>query len=273
MAKDFDLTSQKWLDLVFEDKNKEYGAYVLREESSNRHLKSLLVVVATGLAVVFLPNLIKTVIPTRDVEIEQTATVDMTVLEQEIPEENQIKELENIPPPPQLKETVQFTPPVVRPDEEVTDDDLMLTQQDLTDNTATISVATVEGTADGVDIRDLQDHKVVVQDTRPQEIHSHVEQMPTFPGGNEEMLRFLANNIKYPVVDQERGIQGRVQLRFVVEPDGSIGAVEIVRSVSPTIDAEAVRVVKNMPKFIPGRQNGIPVRVYFSLPVMFRLSD
>jgi len=275
MAKDFDLTSQKWLDLVFEGKNKSYGAYVLRDDSSNRHIKSLLIVTLFGLGLVYLPNLIKSVIPEKTI-VEQVAGVEFidVNVDQEIPEENQIRELENIPPPPLLKETVQFTPPVITRDEDVRDEDLMLTQQELTDNQVDISVATVEGVKEGgVDIADLDRHKVVVEEPKKPEIFSHVEVPPSFPGGDAELMKWLQSNMNYPVVAAEQGIQGRVILRFVVGPDGTVGNVEVQRSLDPSCDKEAVRVVQRMPKWIPGRQNGNPVFVYYTLPVLFRLQN
>jgi protein TonB len=270
MAQDFDLTAQKWLDLVFEGKNKQYGAYVMREESSNRHLKSLIIVTIAGFALIFLPKIISSVIP-KPAEIVQTDEVTMVEINQEIPEEDQIKQAEPVPPPPLLKETVQFTPPVIKRDEEVQNE--VITQTELTDNKADISVKTVEGVKEGgVDIADLQDHKVVVQEEKPQ-IFSHVEVPPAFPGGEKELMKWLSENITYPVIAAEQGIQGRVILRFVVGPDGSVGQVEVQRSLDPSCDKEAVRVVKKMPRWIPGKQNGNAVYVYYTLPVLFKLQN
>jgi protein TonB len=270
MARDINLTSQKWLNLVFEGRNKEYGAYVLREESSDRHVKSLLIVTIVGLAFIFLPKIISSVIP-KAAEVTQQEEVTMVDLTQDIPEENQIKEIENVPPPPLLKETIAFTPPVIKKDDEVRDDQLMTTQQELTDNKADISVATIAGTKDGVDIADLQEHKVVVQEEKKPEIFHHVEVMPSFPGGEKELMKFLHDNLIYPTIAQEQGVQGRVTLRFVVGPDGAVRDVEIQRSLDPSCDKEAIRVVKKMPKWIPGKQNGNPVNVYYTLPVFFKL--
>ncbi|GAB6120548.1 TonB family protein [Dysgonomonas termitidis] len=100
-----------------------------------------------------------------------------------------------------------------------------------------------------------------------------VEQMPGFPGGETEMHRFINDNLKYPVVAQESGIQGRVTIRFVVTKTGAISDVTVIRGIDPSCDKEAVRVVKAMPKWIPGKQNGLNVPVYFTLPVVFRLSE
>ncbi|NDP20960.1 MAG: energy transducer TonB [Paludibacter sp.] len=98
-----------------------------------------------------------------------------------------------------------------------------------------------------------------------------VETMPTFPGGDAELFKFLSNNVKYPVIAQENGIQGRVICQFVVNKDGSIVDVEVVRSVDASLDKEAIRVIKSMPKWSPGKQRGKPVRVKYTLPVNFKL--
>ena len=98
-----------------------------------------------------------------------------------------------------------------------------------------------------------------------------VEVMPQFPGGQIAMLQYLMKNIKYPEQAVKEGIQGRVTVRFIVEKDGSISDVKPVLSVHPLLNKEAVRVVKSMPKWTPGKQNGKPVRVRFVVPVMFKL--
>ncbi|SFU42631.1 outer membrane transport energization protein TonB [Porphyromonadaceae bacterium KHP3R9] len=106
-----------------------------------------------------------------------------------------------------------------------------------------------------------------------EEIFVVVEEQPEFPGGNAAMMKFLSDNIKYPVIAQENGIQGRVITNFVVEKDGSITDVQVVRGVDPSLDKEAVRVIQSMPKWKPGKQRGSAVRVRFTLPVVFRLQQ
>ncbi len=106
-----------------------------------------------------------------------------------------------------------------------------------------------------------------------EEIFVVVEEQPEFPGGNAAMMKFLGDNIKYPVIAQENGIQGRVITNFVVERDGSITDVQVVRGVDPSLDKEAVRVIQSMPKWKPGKQRGSTVRVRFTLPVVFRLQQ
>jgi protein TonB len=106
-----------------------------------------------------------------------------------------------------------------------------------------------------------------------EEIFVVVENQPEFPGGQAAMMKFLSENIKYPVIAQENGIQGRVICNFVVERDGSITDVQVVRGVDPSLDKEAVRVIQSMPRWKPGMQRGKPVRVRFTLPVVFRLQQ
>ena len=99
-----------------------------------------------------------------------------------------------------------------------------------------------------------------------------VEVMPQFPGGQIAMLKYIMENMKYPEQAMKEGIQGRVAVRFIVEKDGSISDVKPILSVHPLLNKEAVRVVRSMPKWTPGKQNGKPVRVRFNLPVMFKLN-
>ena len=98
-----------------------------------------------------------------------------------------------------------------------------------------------------------------------------VDEMPSFPGGQGAMMEFLSKNIKYPVVAEENGIQGRVLVKIVVKKDGTIDSPKVIKSVDPSLDKEAVRVVKTMPKWIPGKQKGEPVNVSFTVPVTFRI--
>ena len=102
-------------------------------------------------------------------------------------------------------------------------------------------------------------------------IYDVVEEMPQFPGGPSALFEYLSTNIKYPVVAEENGVQGRVIATFIVERDGSITDVKVVKSVDPSLDKEAQRVVKSMPHWIPGKQNGSAVRVKYTVPVTFRL--
>jgi protein TonB len=112
-----------------------------------------------------------------------------------------------------------------------------------------------------------------IEEEEDQVIFQVVEKMPSFPGGDAALFKFLGENVKYPVIAQENGVQGRVICQFVVNRDGSIVDVEVVRSVDASLDKEAIRVIKSMPKWSPGQQRGKPVRVKYTLPVNFKLQN
>ncbi|MDR1707870.1 energy transducer TonB [Dysgonomonas sp.] len=277
MGKDIKLNSSEWCDVVFEGKNKQYGAYRLRQSSSKRHIVAFLVILLFAGIVSALPGLIseiKKLTQNQQENIDETFELSNIPVDQEIPEENKIMQ-ETAPPPPPLKTTVQFVPPTIAKDEEVSDKDVMKSQDEIQESKIQISVASVQGTSDkGVDIAELREHKVIVEEKPVEEKpFVTVEQMPTFPGGEVEMQKFIRDNLRYPVVAQEAGIQGRVTLRFVVSKTGAIENVTVVRGIDPSCDKEAVRVVQSMPKWIPGKQNGLNVPVYFNLPIQFRLQN
>ncbi|MBQ8116029.1 MAG: energy transducer TonB [Prevotella sp.] len=113
---------------------------------------------------------------------------------------------------------------------------------------------------------------IETDENRTDKVFDKVEQMPSFPGGQSALINYLKSNIKYPVIAEENGIQGRVVVQFVIGEDGSISDVRVAKSVDPSLDKEAVRVIKNMPKWIPGKLNGQSVKVRYTMPVTFRLN-
>jgi protein TonB len=263
--------------VVFEGKNKQYGAYRLRQSSSKRHIVAFLVILLFAGIVSALPGLIseiKKLTQNQQENLNETFELSHIPVDQEIPEENKIMQ-ETAPPPPPLKTTVQFVPPTIAKDEDVSDKDVMKSQDEMQETRIQISVASVQGTSDkGLDIAELREHKVIVEEKQVEEKpFVTVEQMPIFPGGEVEMQKFIRDNLRYPVVAQEAGIQGRVTLRFVVSKTGAIENVTVVRGIDPSCDKEAVRVVQSMPKWIPGKQNGLNVPVYFNLPIQFKLQN
>jgi protein TonB len=277
MGKDIKLNSSEWCDVVFEGKNKQYGAYKLRQSSSKRHVVAFLVILLFAGVVSALPGLvseIKKLTQNQQENIDETFELSNIPVEDNIPEENKIAQ-ETAPPPPPLKTTVQFVPPTIAKDSEVSDNDVMKSQDEIQESRIQISVASVQGTSDkGVDIAELREHKVIVAEKPVEEKpFVTVEQMPTFPGGEIEMQKFIRDHLKYPVVAQEAGIQGRVTLRFVVSKTGAVENVTVVRGIDPSCDKEAIRVVQSMPKWIPGKQNGLNVPVYYNLPIQFRLQN
>lgn len=262
-----DLTSLEWRELVFQGKNKEYGAYQLRGESNRRHNRAMIIVTIIAVIGFSLPKLIEMATP-KQKEINETVTSLSTLEEAEV--KNDIKKEEVAPPPP-LKSTIKFVAPVIAKDEEVSDKDEMKSQEELTNANVQISVADVKGVTGGtVDIADV---KQAVAEVEPEKIWDVIEQMPSFPGGDGELMSFLGKSIKYPVIAQENGIQGKVILGFVVTKTGAISDINVLRSLDPSCDKEAIRVVKLLPKWIPGKQNGENVNVRYTLPVVFRLQE
>ena len=270
MAK-IDLTSQEWCQLIFEGKNQAYGAYKMRANSTKRHNLAMLAVLVIALIGFTIPTLVKLATP-KQKEVMTEVTTLSKLAEPEIKQE-EMKRVEPVaPPPPALKSSIKFTAPVIKKDEEVHEDNEIKSQEELTSTKVAISIADVKGNdeANGKDIADLK--QVVTQaEPEPEKVFDMVEQMPTFPGGQQELMSYLGKNIKYPTIAQENGTQGRVIIQFVVERDGSITDVRVARGVDPYLDKEAVRVVKSMPKWIPGTPNGKSVHVKFAVPVMFRL--
>lgn len=237
MAKDVNLTSEKWIDMVFEGRNKDYGAYTLRKNSPNRHTFAFIAVIVFALIIVVgsvAYSKIQDAIKAQQesmTEVSQLSDIKLDAPE-EIPEENQVKQYE-APPPVELKSTIQFTAPVIKKDEEVPEDQTMKSQEELVESDVQISIADIKGTNEetGVDIATLQEHKVIVQEEKPVEekIFDIVEQPPSFPGGEKAMYEWLSKNINYPIIAQENNIQGKVTLQFVVGRDGSIEAVKVLR--------------------------------------------
>ncbi|RNC65907.1 energy transducer TonB [Proteiniphilum sp. X52] len=281
MDKFINLNSPGWCDLVFEGRNKKYGAYKLRQTSSRRYLVAFLIMVVFTAIVAVLPQLYGVVenLTQKDLgPMEQTVELSILPIEKQVPEEiikeDIIKQGEIPPPPPALKSSIQFIPPVIAKDEEVTGNDFMKTQQEIQASTLQISIADVMGTDEqhGIDISELSRPKVVVEEKieedKPLE---NAEQAPSFPGGVDALNKFLSENIHYPIIAQESGIQGRVVIKFVVSRTGDIMDVQVIRGVDASLDKEAVRVVQSMPRWIPGKQKGKAVSVYFTLPVEFRL--
>jgi len=266
--------SEEWCDIIFEGRPKEYGAYMLRKLSSNRHRTAITITLIFFLAVFTLPGLVKSIIPkSRDVNVEVTnlANIDL--------EKNKAKDIEppkiEQEPPQKIKSTIKFTPPVIKDDAEVKDEEIMKTQEEVTDSKLSVSVADVKGNsedANAADLADLQQQQNQVVEEEASQPYTYVEQMPEFPGGDAARLKFLFNNLKYPIMARESGIQGTVYVTFVVSKTGQISGVSVIRGIGGGCDEEAIRVVKLMPPWIPGRQNGKPVPVQFSLPMRFTLS-
>ena len=281
MAK-IDLYDPKWVDMVFAGKNKEYGAYQLRKGTSGRNIKALLIlVIAAALVGVFLAW---KVIEQKQAEEQQAymEAMELAKLQQQAKKEEKKKEpvkpkIEPKKEIPVARETQKFTAPVIKKDELVKEEN-QVKQMDKLDDKVAVGAEDKEGVKDRTVEAVRNDIAVAAPPPPPapkpevsNKVFDVVEEMPSFPGGQGALMSFLSSNIKYPVVAQENGVQGRVIVGFVVERDGSITDVKVMRSVDPSLDREAQRVVKAMPKWKPGKQNGSAVRVKYTVPVVFRL--
>lgn len=281
MAK-IDLYDPKWVDMVFAGKNKEYGAYQLRKGTSGRNIKALLIlIIAAALVGGFLAW---KVIEQKQAEEQQAYMEAMELAKLQEQAKKEKKKPEPIKPKveqkkeiPVARETQKFTAPVIKKDELVKEEN-QVKQMDQLDDKVAVGSENKEGVKDRTVEAVRNDIAVAAPPPPPapkpevaNKVFDVVEEMPSFPGGQGALMAFLSSNIKYPVVAQENGVQGRVIVGFVVEKDGSISDVKVMRSVDPSLDREAQRVVKAMPKWKPGKQNGSAVRVKYTVPVVFRL--
>ena len=281
MAK-IDLYDPKWVEMVFAGKNEEYGAYQLRKGTSGRNIKALLIlVIAAALVGGFLAW---KVIEQKQAEEQQAymEAMELAKLQQQAKKEEKKKEpvkpkIEPKKEIPVARETQKFTAPVIKKDELVKEEN-QVKQMDKLDEKVAVGTENKEGTKSRLAEAVRSDIAVAAPPPPPapkpevsNKVFDVVEEMPHFPGGPAALQAFLSSNTKYPVVAQENGVQGRVIVSFVVERDGSITDVRVVRSVDPSLDREASRVVRSMPRWSPGKQNGSTVRVKYTVPVVFRL--
>jgi len=271
-----DLIDNGWVDLVFEGKNQAYGAYQLRKNTGIRNLKALAVMFA---AFIIIAGIVYAKVSIENYIASQNAAIEADVELQSLAEKKEIKEEKKDEPEVEkieierVKSSVAFTVPEIKKDDEVKEDQEMKSQDELSETNTAIGAFTVEGNDETAEVKHVEEKIAEPEPVKEEEtkVFDVVEQMPSFPGGPSALMQYLSSNIKYPVVAEENGVQGRVVCTFVVEKDGSITDVRVVKSVDPSLDKEAVRVVKSMPKWIPGKQNGSAVRVKYTVPVTFRL--
>ena len=280
MAKDVDLSSKEWRDIVFEGKNKEFGAYQLRKESDARHNKAMIVIVIFIAILFALAFLVNTVIKAAEARPEDTIEQSMAVMEvaeepvdepEEEPQRVEEQKVEEV-----IKEdllnTAKATEIAIVNDDEVTDE--LQSQDELKEDDRAIGKVNEDRGVD--DIINAQEHKdvvVVEEKTEPDEdyVFEAVEQNAMFPGGDGALIKWIGEHTDYPQVALENGVQGTVRVRFVVKKDGTIGDVKVLKPVDPNLDKEAIRVIKSLPKFIPGKMNGHAVNCYFTAPVRFKI--
>ena len=272
-----DLISSDWVDLVFEGRNKAYGAYRLRKSTTKRNILAMVAVVLL-LIVAFIILTVKNFVDEQRAKVAMTQVAELTNYKQ--PEKKAEVKQKKVEVEPErvverVKSSIKFTAPVIKKDEEVKPDEELKTQDELMSTKTAIGTFDVKGN-DDANGEVLKAKEVIAEPEPPKheeenKVFDIVEQQPMFPGGSTALMKYLSEHTKYPVVAQENGVQGRVTVQFVVEKDGSISDVHVLRGVDPSLDKEAVRVVKSMPRWTPGKQNGINVRVNYRVPVLFRL--
>lgn len=260
-----------YLDILFEGRNKTYGSYELRRKYPTRMRNAAIIgisVIALAVAAPAIASLLKP----KEKEAPIAMMKEVTLAE---PPPIDPKKPPPPPPPaeppPPVKPTVKFTPPVIKKDEEVKEDEKPPEQTELKD--ASAGVKTQEGDVNGIDpgIVDNPGTGTGVVEAPPppkEEIFTYVEQMPEPPF---DVNAYLSKNISYPQQARDAGISGRVVLKFVVDENGDIGGIQVVKGIGGGCDEEAKRVVAGMPKWKPGKSNGKAVKVYYTLPIKFAL--
>ena len=269
-----DIFNPEWLDVVFKGRNKAYGAYELRKQNPKTTNRALLIAIVAFVVLLSLPtviNIIKGFIPKPDEKVKITDVVLMPP-----PPLDAAK-----PPPPPPKEPpkpkvdqVKFPPPVVKPDNEVREKDPPTEKQlevadpgqkeQKGDPNAQVRIDEPVGNSDIKEVTEAGDGD---------KIFNAVEINPEFPGGDAAFNKYLSTHIRYPSVAKENNVQGRVFIQFVVERDGSLTDLKALRDPGSGLGDEAMRILKTMPKWKPGVQNGKAVRVQYTVPVNFSLAE
>ncbi len=265
-----DIFDRDWVELVFDGRNQKYGAYEMRKNAGRNTFLGIIISLALGISAIVGPRIVAALsdlIP----EEEKFKNTEVVTMEEPPPLDEKEPPPPPVEPPPPLKSTVEFKPPIIEPDKDVPDEPPP-TQDKLVEVDA--GTKTEEGSTEGVDPSLTEGTGKEVVEELPPQIFTYVEQMPEFQGGLEELYKYLGNKIKYPAMEKDNNISGKVFLTFVVEPDGNITDVKVQRGVKggPGLEQEAIRVVKAMPNWKPGKQNGKPVRVQFNLPIQFSLN-
>lgn len=270
------VSTQDTLEILFAHRNRAYGAYQLRRAYPRYLARAFslgLLFIGAMLAAPHLFSAVRSVFPAEPVHVVATTTSIQIELP---PPPPPMPELPT--PPPPVKSTVTFLPPVVKPDLLVQEEPPKESIEELERDKREISSVTREGDEDAppTDLPTPPAPGPEVESKAPQPEEEtyqvfDVHKPPSFPGGERELLKYLAEHIKYPPLARESNIEGTVVLHFVVGKDGSVSQVEILKDPGGMLGKEAMRVLQNMPRWSPGEANGHPVKVRFTLPVRFKL--
>ena len=281
-----DLASREWCDMVFEGRNKEYGAYRHRANKGKFQLRAIIIVLIMIAAIVAF-ILAKTAVEAALSEgknLDEDQITELAELKKDEPKKEEPKkkepELEYEKPVEKVavKSSIQFTVPKIVEDEKVDHSKELKTQDEVTKNKFAIAsqdyVNETGGT--GINIDDLKENQqaggTTVPPKEPEVVDNAILEVPaTYPGGEAALLAFVSKNLVYPAIAQEQELQGVVVLRFKVDVDGSVSSVKIEKSLSKECDQAAAEVVRKLHRFVPAKQQGHPVPVWFRLPVRFRI--
>ena len=245
-------------DIVFETRNKEYGAYKLRTKYNRTVMWALLVGIVIIATTIITPYLNAKALENRMKRAERQVEIKMENLDQ--PNETVAPPPPPPPPPADVVQQQRYVPPVVVDSIKPEDVTQLMTADD-----AQVEIKDQE-------VVEVVEVKEEVQEAEPEEIpFVVVEEMPMFPGGDAELLKYIGLNTVYPDIAKENNIQGRVIVRFCVTAKGGVSQVSILKGVDPELDKEAIRVVNTLPAFKPGKQGGKPVPVWYMVPITFTL--
>jgi protein TonB len=248
-------------DLVFNGRNKEYGAYILRRNYNRTLLVSLLIGIIITVTAIIAPYLSAKALENRQNRVERKVEIKMENLDQ--PDEKVVPPPEAPPPPADVVQQQKYVPPVVVDSVKPEDDVQLMTADEAQAEVRNEKVVEV-----------INEIKEEVKEAEPEEVpFVVVEESPMFPGGDAALYKFIADHINYPEVARENNIQGKVIVKFCVTTKGGISQVSILKGVDPELDAEAIRVVNILPAFKPGKQGGKPVPVWFICPIKFQLMN
>jgi periplasmic protein TonB len=244
-------------DIVFDKRNKEYGAYDLRKKYSRTVMISTIIGIIIISTAVIVPYI-------RAKSLAQIALRDANEVIADMANNLQQEEAVAPPPPPppppaEQQVVIKYVAPVVVDSVKPEDHTLMSTDEQ------------VETTVNAEVVEVQEAVQEEVQEEAEQQVFVVVEEMPSFPGGDVELFKFIYDNIQYPEIAKENNIQGKVILRFCVTSKGTVDQVSVTRGIDPSLDEEAIRVIKMLPLFKPGKQGGKPVNVWYSLPISFQL--
>ena len=245
-----DLSSPEWCDIVFERRNKEYGAYKMRQSSSKRLVtSSMLTFIVFGVSILIIEKTMQVNVPQIAANAPNTTyAVDLKDLKN-IP----VIQQENIPLSP-LKSTTKFTSPEVISSAEIGENDGLKSQDELMKTKIKISILDITGIEEGVDIDDLKDN---------------LDEYPQFPGGEKELRYFISKHLKYSETAAMYGIQGNLSVKILINADGRATFNQIIGDANVYLVDEVIRCIKKMPKWNPGKRNGKNVPAYIILPIDF----